>query len=208
MENMQETHQRTWQGIPLEEDLYGRIASSLLALLKADRVVAYLRRRTDARQPWGPPTVAFQRGQDALPQDAADSSFHAIGPIEKDTWQLKLSVVRHARSDPFGGDDLRLAQHLVPLLEGAMAAQEVLDHARDAARNLSGKMPAAPARAELNLTHAEADVLDLLLQGYGVKQISQRRHSSYHTVRSQLASLLSKANCHSQRELILRMQMH
>lgn len=208
-------HQRMWHGIALAEDLYGRMASSLMPLFRAHGFIAYVRRRTTPSDPWGPPTIAFHRGFDPATLDAFTSRrqdiFHAVGglAIANDTCQVKLSLVRSAPADPFNEQELRLAQHLIPLLEGAVGTQLLLQESRE----LAHREPAAKAHApqpgsDLNLTRAEADVLDLLLQGLGVKQISQRRRSSYHTVRSQLASLLSKANCHSQRELILRMKMH
>lgn len=208
-------HQRVWQGMALAEDLYGRMASSLMPLFHAHGFIAYMRRRSAAGEPWGPATVAYHRGFDptllesysSRPQDI----FYAIGGVafSNDTCQVKLSLVRSAPADPFNEDELRLAQQLIPLLEGAMGTQLLLQESRERAdRHEHEKAQARDPASDLNLTRAEADVLDLLLQGLGVKQISQRRRSSYHTVRSQLASLLSKANCHSQRELILRMKMH
>lgn len=207
-------HHRMWQGIALEEDLYGRMATSLMPLFHAQAFVAYVRRRPDRTQPWGPATIAFHRGFDPAaldsctprPQDIFQSMTGVV--TGSDTCQVKLSLVRGAPADPFNDEELRLAEQLMPLLQGAISAQLLLQEARDAARHAQAKFPPPQPWTDLNLTRAETDVLDLLLQGYGVKQISQRRHSSYHTVRSQLASLLSKTNCHSQRELILRMKMH
>lgn len=206
-------HQRMWQGIALAEDLYGRMASSLMPLFQAHGFIAYMRRRNAAGEPWGPSTIAFHRGFDPATLDSFTSRprdiFYAIGglAIANDTCQVKLSLVRNAPADPFNDQELRLAQQLIPLLEGAVGTQLLLQESREAQRE-PAKAQAPQPWSDLNLTRAEADVLDLLLQGLGVKQISQRRRSSYHTVRSQLASLLSKANCHSQRELILRMKMH
>ena len=207
-------HQRMWQGIALEEDLYGRMATSLMPLFRAHGFVAYVRRRKDKSAPWGAATIAFHRGLDPVVLDSfaprPHDLFHAVGGLVtgNDTCQVKLSLVRGAPADPFNDEERRLAEQLTPLLQGAVAAQLLLQEARDPARHAAPSQNTLQPWTALNLTRAETDVLDLLLQGYGVKQISQRRHSSYHTVRSQLASLLSKTNCHSQRELILRMKMH
>ena len=57
---------------------------------------------------------------------------------------------------------------------------------------------------EYGLTCAEREVLALLLEGCGVKEISRRRATAYTTVRSQVAGLLHKAGCRSQRELLAR----
>ncbi len=57
---------------------------------------------------------------------------------------------------------------------------------------------------ERGLTSAEREVLALLLEGCSVKEISRRRATAYTTVRSQVAGLLGKAGCGSQRELLAR----
>jgi DNA-binding CsgD family transcriptional regulator len=205
---------RMWQGLALAEDLYARMANSLMPLFQAQGFIAYMCRRKAASDPWGPRTIAYRRGFDpgALESTRPQDIFYAIGgvAIASDTCQVKLSLVRTAPADPFNEQEIRLAQHLTPLLEGAVGTQLLLQESRELARREQDPAPASAGRPwdRLNLTRAEADVLELLLQGLGVKQISQRRRSSYHTVRSQLASLLSKADCHSQRELILRMQAH
>lgn len=57
---------------------------------------------------------------------------------------------------------------------------------------------------ERGLTSAEREVFALLLEGCSVKEISRRRATAYTTVRSQVAGLLGKAGCSSQRELLAR----
>ena len=57
---------------------------------------------------------------------------------------------------------------------------------------------------ERHLTGAERDVFLALLDGHGLKEIARQRVASYHTVRSQVASLLTKSGCRSQRELLAR----
>lgn len=54
------------------------------------------------------------------------------------------------------------------------------------------------------LTKAEAEVLAYLLDGCSTKQIARERGSSPNTIKSQLRSILEKAECRSQRELMSR----
>lgn len=58
------------------------------------------------------------------------------------------------------------------------------------------------------LSAAESQVLSLLVGGLVPKTIARERGSSVSTVRSQIASLLSKAGCRSQRELLARLHLH
>jgi DNA-binding CsgD family transcriptional regulator len=52
------------------------------------------------------------------------------------------------------------------------------------------------------LTRQEAKVLQGLVAGYSTKEMAERHYVSYHTVRSQLASLLQKTGCHQQKDLL------
>jgi DNA-binding CsgD family transcriptional regulator len=52
------------------------------------------------------------------------------------------------------------------------------------------------------LTRQEIKVLQGLVAGYSTKEIADRHYVSYHTVRSQLASLLQKTGCHRQEDLL------
>ena len=52
------------------------------------------------------------------------------------------------------------------------------------------------------LTRQEIKVLQGLVAGYSTKEIADRHYVSYHTVRSQLASLLQKTGCHQQKDLL------
>jgi DNA-binding CsgD family transcriptional regulator len=58
------------------------------------------------------------------------------------------------------------------------------------------------------LSAAEAEVLSLLLGGFAPKSIARERGSSINTVRTQIASVLSKSGCSTQRELFARLQVH
>jgi DNA-binding CsgD family transcriptional regulator len=52
------------------------------------------------------------------------------------------------------------------------------------------------------LTPQEGKVLQGLVTGYSLKEIADRHQVSYNTVRSQLASLLQKTDCHRQKDLL------
>ncbi|TFY98490.1 response regulator transcription factor [Ramlibacter rhizophilus] len=58
------------------------------------------------------------------------------------------------------------------------------------------------------MTPAETEVLGLLAEGMVVKAIAQQRSCSPYTVRAQLASLLQKTGCHSQREVLTKLGKH
>jgi DNA-binding CsgD family transcriptional regulator len=62
--------------------------------------------------------------------------------------------------------------------------------------------------SSVHLTKAEVEVLSLLLRGLAPKSIARERGASVNTVRSQIASVLSKSGCGSQRELFARLQVH
>src|SRR5688572_9040067 len=95
-------HGRMWQGIAVAEDLYGRMASSLMPMFQAHGFVATVRRRHAASDPWGPATIAFHRGFDPAMLDAVsgrpDDIFSAMGglAVSSDTCEVKLSLVRSA----------------------------------------------------------------------------------------------------------------
>jgi DNA-binding CsgD family transcriptional regulator/PAS domain-containing protein len=52
------------------------------------------------------------------------------------------------------------------------------------------------------LTPQEGKVLQGLVAGYSLKEIAERHQVSYNTVRSQLATLLQKTDCHRQKDLL------
>lgn len=52
------------------------------------------------------------------------------------------------------------------------------------------------------LTYKETQVLKDLIEGQSIKQIAANYSVSYHTVRSQLASIMSKTDCKTQKDLI------
>ena len=52
------------------------------------------------------------------------------------------------------------------------------------------------------LTPQEGKVLQGLVAGYSLKEIAERHQVSYNTVRSQLANLLQKTDCHRQKDLL------
>lgn len=52
------------------------------------------------------------------------------------------------------------------------------------------------------LTPQECKVLQGLVAGYSLKEIAERHQVGYNTVRSQLASLLQKTDCHRQKDLL------
>lgn len=130
-----------------------------------------------------------------------------------------------ARRVPLRSDGLRLASD-VPEFHQALEAPPQPEPVRVAhgATTLTLYTPAVPRQgesritrvvlvsdregdaqqfcAERNFTRAEQQVFALLLQGRSAKEISLLRQSAYNTVRSQIASILVKARCRSQRELL------
>lgn len=223
MATLSREHQGIGAGSAADEDFYGPLATSLMEMFHASGFVASVRQRPAPSDAWGPTQVAYQRGCGRLAAEPLTSSnaeghdwlrpqgsTRAIGGIvtRNAICQVRLSLLRAEGDRPFGNVEMQLGQQLKPLLEGVITTRMLLQQAREQPPRAAEPGAGAQPWSALRLTRAEEEVLELLLQGYGVKQISQRRRSSYHTVRSQLASLLSKANCHSQRELIVRMQMH
>lgn len=65
-------------------------------------------------------------------------------------------------------------------------------------------LQAARVAAGYRLTNAEADVLCMLVRGMNAKDISRRRGSTLNTVRTQIASILEKTRCRTQRELLAK----
>lgn len=61
--------------------------------------------------------------------------------------------------------------------------------------------------AARGLSAAEKDVLSLIEQGRSAKQIASARNASVNTVRSQIASILRKTGCQSQRELLVQLRL-
>jgi DNA-binding CsgD family transcriptional regulator len=59
--------------------------------------------------------------------------------------------------------------------------------------------------AAARLTAAERQVLGLIVQGQSAKAIARTRGASGHTVRNQIARILEKTGCRSQRELVTRL---
>jgi DNA-binding CsgD family transcriptional regulator len=54
-------------------------------------------------------------------------------------------------------------------------------------------------------THAEQEIIDLLLQGHTAKEIAEQRGVSLRTVTTQLGKIFRKAGVNSQAELIAMM---
>ncbi|WP_183015230.1 LuxR C-terminal-related transcriptional regulator [Achromobacter sp. UMC46] len=70
-------------------------------------------------------------------------------------------------------------------------------------RNSAFSMPdATRLRSVFSITHAEAAVLAGLAAGHSVEEVATLRQASVLTVRKQVASLLSKMECHRQSELV------
>jgi DNA-binding CsgD family transcriptional regulator len=118
--------------------------------------------------------------------------------------QYKLSFVRSESDGPFGEDDVTLVRGLLPHIKATM---RVADKAGRLRALLT--QPPAAERPDLGqwilscrLSKAEEEVLHLLLEGMGAKEISGARHCSYHTTRSQIASLLAKTGHSTQRGLV------
>ena len=118
--------------------------------------------------------------------------------------QYKLTFVRSQRDGPFREDDATLVRGLLPHIRATM---RVADKA-GRLRALLTRAP-APQQADLGqwilscrLSKAEEEVLHLLLEGLGAKEISGARHCSYHTTRSQIAALLAKTGHSTQRGLV------
>lgn len=124
--------------------------------------------------------------------------------------QYKLSFVRSETDGPFGEDDVTLVRGLLPHIKAAMRVA-------DKAGRLRALLTQQPARAErqdlgqwilsCRLTKAEEEVLHLLAEGMGAKEISGARHCSYHTTRSQIASLLAKTGHSTQRGLVAQVHL-
>lgn len=141
------------------------------------------------------------------PQDihyAIGGVVHAEGEV-----QYKLSFVRSESDGPFAEDDVTLVRGLLPHIKAAMRV------ARKAGRLRA--LLTQPARAErpdlgqwilsCRLSKAEEEVLHMVLEGMGAKEISGARNCSYHTTRSQIASLLAKTGHSTQRGLVAEVHM-
>src|SRR4051812_28817675 len=108
-----QVHQRMSHGFAYEEDLYGRMAHSLMPLFHAHGFLACMHRRDHASHPWGPATIAYQRSVDPGLLDAFSTRphdrFRAIGGVASasETCQVRLSLLRSARADPFNEDERR-----------------------------------------------------------------------------------------------------
>lgn len=142
-----------------------------------------------------------------------DGGIRFSDSASQQAWERCLREVLQARlaSDvPIRGDDgSRWCAHVVPC--GHLQPPSDTRVAQWVLVTLEQQASDRPATASPNvmrfaaahgLTRAERDVLELLGQGLGPKQIAERRRASLNTVRSQLASLREKSGCRSQRELL------
>ena len=66
------------------------------------------------------------------------------------------------------------------------------------------KYSIAPEPAAPNLTHAERQVVRLLIQGLGTKDIARERGVSLNTVSNQLASIYRKCGVNTREELLAK----
>jgi DNA-binding CsgD family transcriptional regulator len=66
-------------------------------------------------------------------------------------------------------------------------------------------LPLARLQSLYNLTRAEADIANLLLEGLSLEQISEQRLVSLDTVRSQVKTLLAKTGSSRQSTLIKKL---
>ncbi|MGD8826244.1 MAG: helix-turn-helix transcriptional regulator [Myxococcales bacterium] len=63
-------------------------------------------------------------------------------------------------------------------------------------------VPLPTLRYPEGTTGAEQEIIDLVLQGFTVKEIAERRGASFRTVTTQLGTIFRKAGVNSQAELI------
>jgi DNA-binding CsgD family transcriptional regulator len=163
-------------------------------------------RRDEARE-WiqraGP--IAFEPGDVLARQYAADSTLYlSLAYSISGRYYLARRPLM-ARRELFAGEDAALFEAALALTQGTQTAEilHVCDRLRLA--NFGGLAKVLTAYVErleegtptIPLTHAERDILIQLAMGFNQREIAERTHRSYATVRTHVRSALQKLSCSS-----------